>query len=116
MRKTIVFFSLLIALSLIPACENGAKAEGVQGTYSAVGTNPDGSPYRGTVVVEKQEDKYRFQWNIAGQSQTGEGELKGDQLIVDWGQQHPVIYEVQENGARLEGTWADGKGREVLTR
>ncbi len=116
-QKWILILAAAMVFSLSASCnESSAKSEGVQGTYKVEGTNPDGTRYRGNVTVTQSGDDYIFNWNIAGNQYSGKGQLSGTELTVDWGQEHPVIYHVQENGARLEGTWADGQGTETLTK
>ncbi len=112
-----ILLAAVMAISLGTYCnESAAQSEGVQGTYKVEGTNPDGTRYRGNVTVTQSGDDYIFNWNIAGDQYSGKGQLSGTRLTVDWGQEHPVIYEVQDNGARLEGTWADGQGTETLSK
>ncbi len=116
-RKWMILLAAVMAISLGTYCnESAAQSEGVQGTYKVEGTNPDGTRYRGNVTVTQSGDDYIFNWNIAGDQYSGKGQLSGTRLTVDWGQEHPVIYEVQDNGARLEGTWADGQGTETLSK
>lgn len=116
-RNLMILAILAAALTFGAQCdESAAKSEGVQGTYKVEGTNPDGTPYRGNVSVTRDGDNYIFNWNIAGDQFSGQGQLSGTKLTVDWGEEHPVIYEVKEDGARLEGSWADGQGSETLTK
>ena len=93
-----------------------AQATTIAGSYSVVGTNPDGSNYSGTVVISQVGDsQYRFDWSIGnGQTFTGTGALDGTTISVDWGQDAPVIYQVSANGI-LAGTWANGHASEMLT-
>jgi hypothetical protein len=85
-------------------------------SFDVIGTNTDGSTYRGTAYVsfDSQSGDLSVDWQIAGQSFSGRGPLIGGEFIVDWGQSSPVIYTVQRNGD-LFGTWADGEAFETLT-
>ncbi|MEQ8351983.1 MAG: fibronectin-binding protein [Leptospiraceae bacterium] len=115
-RKWVLILATVLAVTFAQCNESSAKSEGVQGTYQVNGTNPDGTPYRGNVTVTQSGEDYLFNWNIAGDQFSGKGNLSGTTLTVDWGQDFPVIYEVKDNGAVLEGTWADGQGSETLTK
>jgi hypothetical protein len=103
------------ALSAASAEVRVAQVASITGSYSVSGTNPDSSTYSGSVVVSQLGgNRYRFDWSIAGnQTFTGTGALNGNTISVDWGQDAPVIYQVGSNGV-LNGTWANGRGIEVL--
>ncbi len=89
---------------------------GIGGSYQVVGKNADGSSYWGTCVVAiKPDGDYSFAWNIGDSAFVGTGKLEGDVMTVDWGDSSPVIYQVQQDGKVLTGTWADGKATENLT-
>jgi hypothetical protein len=83
------------------------------GNYRVQGTNPDGSPYRGTLTLERSGPLYLVRWKIGKDTYEGQGTLNGNTLTVDWGQPDPVIYQVMNDGT-LEGTWARGKAKESL--
>ena len=90
----------------------GKVADGV---YRVKGSNPYGSTYKGTVKITRKEgSKYTFAWKIGPSSYTGTGELKDNVMTVKWGTDSPAIYEVEPDGT-LNGTWAKGKGTEILT-
>ncbi|ASV12733.1 MULTISPECIES: LIC10280 family protein [Leptospira] len=88
----------------------------IGGKYKVAGTNPNGSPYNGSVTITESNGEYLFTWNVAGQTFTGTGTLEGSTLTVDWGQPEPVIYEVKSGGKLLEGTWANGSATETLRK
>ncbi len=83
------------------------------GQYRVQGTNPNGTPYAGTVTIERVGALYKFQWQIGRDVFQGQGTLYGRVLTIDWGQADPVIYQVLLDGT-LEGTWARGQGTERL--
>lgn len=85
-----------------------------EGNYDVVGYNPNGSQYKGSLTIKKQDDLYYVTWYIAANTFNGKGYLKGNILTIDWGEQYPVIYTVQENGI-LKGTWNNGTASETLT-
>jgi hypothetical protein len=90
-------------------------AEGLAGTYSVAGRNPNGTTYQGTVRLTQQDRKYALLWTVGASSYRGVGALEGNILTVDWGDKTPVVYAVMEDG-RLKGLWAAGRGAEELTR
>ena len=99
------------------AASPAVNTSGIGGTYTATGTNPDGSAYRGSCVVALRPDgSYSFSWAIGESTSAGVGTLEKGVLTVDWGDDSPVIYQVQKDGTTLVGTWADGDATEKLTR
>ena len=91
------------------------------GSYDiTTGTNPDGSNYKGTVALTKQDAFYRLSWNAGGATYAGVGVQQGNVLGVGWGESEPygvAVYAV--SGGKLTGTWATSKasgklGTEVL--
>ena len=93
-----------------------AQAE-IEGLYSVQGTNPDGSTYKGQARMERKEQTYLLTWMISGQTFSGRGLLKGDVLSIEWTSGTEgglVVYTVRPDGV-LDGVWAGGKGKEILT-
>jgi TIR domain-containing protein len=91
-----------------------AAAVDIAGKYSMHGTNPNGTIYRGFVTIHRDGDRYRFDWVIStGDTYRGTGVFNGRSIVVDWGQQYPVIYQMGPNGV-LTGTWANGTATETL--
>jgi hypothetical protein len=92
-----------------------APAHRLPGRYIIDGTNPNGSRYRGSVTITANGATYNVLWRISnGDTYRGKGRLRGNTLTVDWGQRHPVIYRVEDDGT-LRGTWANGRAKEYLT-
>jgi hypothetical protein len=86
----------------------------ISGKYSIHGTNPNGTIYQGFVTIRRDGDRYRFDWVIStGDTYRGTGIFNGRSIVVDWGQQYPVIYQVGPNGV-LTGTWNGGTATETL--
>jgi hypothetical protein len=86
----------------------------ISGKYSIQGTNPNGTIYHGFVTIRRDGDRYRFDWVIStGDTYRGTGIVNGRSIVVDWGQQYPVIYQVGPNGV-LTGTWNGGTATETL--
>ncbi len=104
-------FCLVLSVTYV-----SAQTLNVSGTYKVTGTNPGGSKYRGSVDITLNDDgSYAFEWSV-GNTFSGTGTLSGNTLTVDWGDTYPVIYTVKNGGARLEGTWGNGTGTEILTK
>ena len=91
--------------------QDSARLDGV---YDVQGVNPNGTTYSGEVSIRQQGSTYHFRWRIGnGQGFEGKGNLRGNRLTVNWGQQYPVIYAVGSDGV-LRGTWSNGRATEVL--
>jgi len=90
----------------------------LEGNYLVEGTNPNGSKYKGAVVIKHTGDNYFVTWNIANQVFNGNGTLTGKTLTVNWKDAKNnigvVVYAVSTDGS-LKGTWGSGKGTEILT-
>jgi hypothetical protein len=101
---------------LLPRTTKG-RSEGsndLDGVYDVKGANPNGSTYSGEVSIQYQSNTYQFRWRMEdGQTFDGRGTLRGKALTVHWGQQHPVIYIVGNDGV-LRGTWDNGQATEEL--
>jgi TIR domain len=98
----------------IPHSTVRTPADELVGTYRVEGVNPDGSPYGGQVTITVDSDVFNFHWRISsGQTYLGSGRLRGRLISVDWGQQYPVTYRLDDDGI-LRGTWANGTASEDL--
>jgi len=85
----------------------------IEGIYDCNGTNPNGTTYRGTVTISRNNDQYFLVWNIASSTFKGSGTYQGNLLVINWGAPYPVIYQLNQDG-RLIGTWNNGTGTETL--
>jgi hypothetical protein len=89
--------------------------------YDAVGTNPDGSKYKGTATIQILSDTtFAIQWSIAGSIYKGFGMRRNDAVAATYtigGEPGLIVYKVDGNS--LDGLWAirgsDGNGTERLT-
>jgi hypothetical protein len=126
------WLSSLIALALFVACVMGCTKSGadatktqannsnaplertaphadIAGNYAIVGTNEDGSPYRGALEVIKHGDVFQFRWN-AGRQYDGVGVPNGNVVAVAFtggsnGKGCGVVsYQVLADGV-LDGVW-----------
>jgi hypothetical protein len=106
--------SLMVATLACALTPLSAFAADIVGSYSCRGTNPDGSPYQGTVVIEENGAGYVLRWSI-GDSLTysGAGLLNDDLLSASWGS-GVVVYRVQSDG-KLVGKWLNASGGELGT-
>ncbi len=86
-----------------------------EGTYAVAGKNPNGTTYEGTVSLSRQGGKFTLIWKVGSSGYRGVGELEGNVLTVDWGDETPVVYALMEDGS-LEGLWSGGRGSERLQR
>lgn len=96
----------------------------IAGDYTVVGTNENGSPYRGSLKVIKHGDVYQFRWD-AGRQYDGVGVPKGNVVAVAFaggtnGEGCGVVsYQILANGS-LDGNWGywgkNEMGTEQATR
>ena len=130
--KSNPWLSSLLALVLLVACALGCNKSGgiattaspgngnsaqksattpadIAGEYTVVGTNENGSPYKGALDVIKHGDVYQFRWN-AGKQYDGIGVPNGDVVAVAFtgganGKGCGVVsYQILADGA-LDGVW-----------
>lgn len=97
-----------------PANSNSASnpatpAADIAGNYSVVGSNPNGSPYKGELAVIKHGDVYQFRWN-AGRQYDGIGVPNGSVVAVAFtegsnGQGCGVVSYQILSGGTLDGRW-----------
>lgn len=96
----------------------------IAGKYNIVGTNPNGTTYRGALEVIEHGDVYQFRWSAGSQSD-GVGVVNGDFVAVAFASGASgtgcgvVDYKIQSDGA-LVGRWGywgkDEAGSENATR
>jgi hypothetical protein len=87
----------------------------ILGNYTVQGRNPNGSSYSGEAAISFDGSKYEIGWNLAGgQRFYGSGILDDKLLKINW-EGGMVTYIIRDNGKILDGTWANGKGSEILT-
>ncbi|MCO6383723.1 hypothetical protein [Oceanicola sp. 502str15] len=104
----------LITLAALPLFALPAFAEGLTGSYTVEGKNPDGSSYFGTAELVENGTAVSLTWTVAGSSFAGAGIVDGKLITVQWGDPNPVYYVITPSGA-LHGTWADGTALDRLT-
>lgn len=100
--------------------KDAGQAPGVAGTYTLLGSNPDGSDYSGGLTVIPQGPVYQLVWAV-GDGYDGIGIIQGDRLGATWGGPSCaiVVYQIQTNGT-LTGLWGvwgtNATGTETATR
>jgi len=106
-----------------PAEDGSSPAAGspssIAGTYQVEGTNPDNSPYRGTLTVDPDADAFELTWQTGGQS-AGVGLQDGDVLASSYGGEGCGVALYRTSANALTGRWtttgANGIGTETATR
>lgn len=105
---------IMSAVLIVAAMPLSGLAADIVGNYSCKGTNPDGSPYSGTVVIEENGAGYVLRWTIGGSLMySGAGLLNDDLLSASWGS-GVVVYKVESDG-KLVGEWLNASGGELGT-
>lgn len=110
--------ALMAAAALTVGLAGQASAQGVGGTYTVKGTNPNGSSYGGTAVITPRGDGCRISWDVGSQWK-GLCMLNGDAFAASYssgGSTGLLIYKVQADGT-LRGVWVlndGGTGTETL--
>lgn len=89
-----------------PTAAPPVEREGIVGAYTAVGTNPDGSGYEGTLDVTANGDVFHWAWDFDGEY-LGVGIQQENVVSVAWGgdECYVVSYIIQEDGV-ISGLWA----------
>ena len=94
------------------------SGSGVAGDYNLTGKNPNGSSYKGTLVIAAKAGGYTFVWS---NGTSGFGIKQGDTLSVGIGGSRCafVAYEIKPDGS-LDGVWggygSDKTGTEKATK
>ena len=119
---------LMVVISAL-ACASSevttpTPAQDISGTYNVAGTNLEGDPYTGIIVITRTTgNDYDVMWTFGEETETGSGTFDGTTFDVTWqtteGDSGTITYTLQPDGS-LSGTWkqsgALGEGTETLTR
>lgn len=105
-----------------PAAPTGPVA--IEGGYTVAGTNPAGTPYKGSLEVIKHDQVYQFRWD-AGKQYDGVGVLQDGVVAVSFCEGEDgkgcgvVCFKIGADGS-LDGKWGmwgtDDGGSEKATR
>ena len=106
-------FSWIFSLFLLgPAIANDVYISGI---YKSYGLNPNGTDYSGEVCIEQSVSDIFMTWSFNGvTSYSGNGQISGQVVSVDWKAEFPVFYLIMADG-ELHGTWNDGTAVEKLS-
>lgn len=122
-RKLLSVSALATVLYVLAPAVCGAQDVALDGTYRSEGVNPDGTKYRGTVEIAKDDQTYLVRWLARQVTSIGIGIVRGDVLAVSYytGTNIGVALYRIEKGPRLTGEWtvlgADGQRYpETLTK
>lgn len=87
------------------------SGDGLEGSYSIKGTNPQGKDYAGKLTVSKAGEGYKFKWD-AGTSLEGFGIRGGDMIAVGFGGKQCAFvgYDIKEDGT-LDGKWGSASSK-----
>ena len=88
------------------------SGRGIEGNYTATGTNPSGTPYQANISVRAAGRSYKFVWS---NNSEGFGIRLGDNIAVGFGGEHCgfVAYQLMPDGS-LDGVWG-GTGQQTGT-
>jgi hypothetical protein len=122
-RKLLSLSALATVLYFLAPAVCRAQDVALDGTYRSEGVNPDGTKYRGTVEIAKDDQTYLVRWLARQVTSIGIGIVRGDVLAVSYytGTNIGVALYRIEKGPRLTGEWtvlgADGQRYpETLTK
>ena len=106
-------FSWIFSLFLLgPAIASDVYISGI---YKSYGLNPNGTDYSGEVCIEQSVSDIFMTWSFNGvTSYSGNGQILGQVVSVDWKAEFPVFYVIMADG-ELHGTWNDGTAVEKLS-
>ncbi len=113
---------LLLAAALVSLAAPALAAGFHEGAYDVLGTNLDGSPYKGTAEVKLLSDTTcQITWTTGSTSSVGLCMLMDGVVAAAYRQGDMVgvtMYHVNDDGS-LEGSWTvagqNGSGTEKLT-
>lgn len=122
-RKLLRVAAVATVLHVFAPAVSSAQDIALDGVYRSEGVNPDGTKYRGTVEIAKDDQTYLVRWLARQVTSIGIGIVKGDVLAVSYytGTNIGVALYRIEKGPRLTGEWtvlgADGQRYpETLTK
>ena len=124
---------LVLAAAALLAPGAPAAEPALEGMYTAQGSNPDGSEYRGVVKIVRRGEGFMVAWlfpHLVGEEMllvlksAGVGLVSGGTLAVSYYGQDVTgiaLYQIESGGQRLVGRWAaaNGEGQvqsETLTK
>jgi hypothetical protein len=122
-RKLLRIAAVATVLHFFGPAVCAAQDVALDGVYRSEGVNPDGTKYRGTVEIAKDDQTYLVRWLARQVTSIGIGIVRGDVLAVSYytGTNIGIALYHIEKGPRLTGEWtvlgADGQRYpETLTK
>ena len=122
-RKLLRVAAVATVLHVFAPAICSAQDVALDGVYRSEGVNPDGTKYRGTVEIAKDDQTYLVRWLARQVTSIGIGIVRGDVLAVSYytGTNIGIALYHIEKGPRLTGEWtvlgADGQRYpETLTK
>lgn len=122
-RKLLRVAAVATVLHVFSPAICSAQDVALDGVYRSEGVNPDGTKYRGTVEIAKDDQTYLVRWLARQVTSIGIGIVRGDVLAVSYytGTNIGIALYHIEKGPRLSGEWtvlgADGQRYpETLTK
>jgi len=122
-RKLLRVAAVATVLHVFAPAVCSAQDVALDGVYRSEGVNPDGTKYRGTVEIAKDDQTYLVRWLARQVTSIGIGIVRGDVLAVSYytGTNIGIALYHIEKGPRLTGEWtvlgADGQRYpETLTK
>ena len=122
-RKLLRVAAVATVLHVFAPAVCSAQDVALDGVYRSEGVNPDGTKYRGTVEIAKDDQTYLVRWLARQVTSIGIGIVRGDVLAVSYytGTNIGIALYKIEKGPRLTGEWtvlgADGQRYpETLTK
>lgn len=83
-------------------------SKSIAGNYDATGTNPNGAPYKASLLVTPHDDVYQFTWTSGKSSYDGVGVMSDDEVAVSFTNGESgkgcgvVLYTINKDGS-LDG-------------
>lgn len=113
---------ILAVAALAAVTVSSASAQSIGGSYTASGTNLDGTAYEGTVEINAVSDTTcTIEWKTGSTNSEGVCMRNGNAFSAAYVQGDTLgllVYEVKEDGS-MEGIWTvtgqSGSGTEMLT-
>jgi hypothetical protein len=99
--------AIAVIHATVPTVCAAQQVAPIDGVYRSDGVNPNGTKYRGTVEIAKDDQTYLVRWLSQQVTSIGIGILRGDVLAVSYFTGNNIgiaLYHV-EKGPRLIGEW-----------
>lgn len=88
------------------AADLAASSEGLKGSYTVAGSNPNGSPYTGRIILAPTCNTYDVTWKMTSDTFYGTGITLGGVAVLGYANNMGVgvgVYDIKQS--HLEGNW-----------